>query len=447
MARMKQFHDPELSIWQSAMDETIARQAAGANIQALGGPPVIGERPDLSDPRMREATAHCEAIDRGTPLSDIATGPVATEGLLQTLGYCSLTALKLAKAMLLGNQADIDQYAGDLKRFGGCDPLYAIAAAKYAEYFVAQGKEIPYRMYGQLGDFVIDGRLPARARLALVGDWGTGQPEAQAVLKQMAAKKPDVAIHLGDIYYAGTDFEISNYFWRYWNAILDLANRKIPTFTLSGNHDMYCGGVPYYRLLDQLGQPASYFCLRNDYWQFVGLDTGYNDHNPGGAGAGATWLRDSEVSWLHDKVANAGNRKTVLLSHHQLFTAFDSIDGHEVNLRLFPQVQDLLPKISLWFWGHEHNFAVYGPFQGLPRARLLGHGAFPVGLADVPAQPKFAGVPLVTDAKGNILKLDVSAAGDVYNHGYAIMELDGPDARVSYYQDSDEDHPMYEETL
>ena len=39
--------------------------------------------------------------------------------------------------------------------------------------------------------------------------------------------------------------------------------------------------------------------------------------------------------------------------------------------------------------------------------------------------------------------------GDVFHsHGYAIMDLDGPAARVSYYQDSDaEDKPMFVESF
>jgi len=73
---------------------------------------------------------------------------------------------------------------------------------------------------------------------------------------------------------------MQNYFYNIWKESLDLT--KVPTFTLAGNHDMFCGGAPYYKLIDQLGQPASYFCLRNDNWQFLAMDTGLHDNNPEG---------------------------------------------------------------------------------------------------------------------------------------------------------------------
>ena len=77
--------------------------------------------------------------------------------------------------------------------------------------------------------------------MAIVGDWGTGQDAAKLVLRQIANKKPDVVIHLGDIYYAGTAFEMSSYFLKIWQQILNLGEKldRIPTFTLAGNHDMY----------------------------------------------------------------------------------------------------------------------------------------------------------------------------------------------------------------
>ena len=62
-------------------------------------------------------------------------------------------------------------------------------------------------------------------------------------------------------------------------------------------------------MIQQFGQPASYFCVRNANWQFVGVDTGYHDHNPAAGGDGATFLLDTKVTWLADKVNNAGGTK------------------------------------------------------------------------------------------------------------------------------------------
>ena len=446
MAQFKQFHDPELSIWQAAVGEVAAMRAAGAQVEDVGAARVVTGRPDDMDDMSSEAVAYCTQVDTGTPITQATAVHPFTEGLVQTAGFCSLTALKIAKAKILGNDASAQQYKAELAKFGDCDPGYAQAAAVYAEYFVAQQKQIPYVVYKNLSDFVFDGKLPSEAKVAIIGDWGTGQDAAKLVLRQIANKNPDVVIHLGDIYYAGTQFEINNYFLQPWKQILNLAAKPIPTFSLAGNHDMYSGGVPYYQMIQQdLGQPASYFCLRNANWQFVGLDTGYHDHNPAGGGAGATYLQDTEVTWLADKVNNAGGRGTVLLSHHQLFTAYDNIDNNEINLRLYPQVAPLLPKVALWIWGHEHDFVPYGAYKGLARSCCLGHGAFPVGVDELAKVPKYPDVPLIKDADGNNMRLGTT--GGLYNHGYAIIELDGPAGKVSYYQDSDEDTPMLAQSL
>ena len=445
MARFKQFHDPELSIWQAAVGEVAAKAAAGTQVEDVGASRAATGRPDDLDPMSSEAISYGTQVDTGAPIT-AATGvhPV-TEGLAQTAGFCSLTALKLAKAKILGNQADEDRYKQELAKFGDCDPKYSEAAAKYVEYFVAQQKQIPYVVYKNLSDFVIDGELPAKAKVAILGDWGTGQDAAKLVLRQIADKKPDVVIHLGDIYYAGTQFEVDNYFTQPWKQILNLAANPIPTFSLAGNHDMYSGGGPYYQMIQQLGQPASYFCLRNANWQFVGMDTGYHDHNPAGGGAGATYLQDTEVTWLADKVNNAGGRSTVLLSHHQLFTAYDTIDNNEVNLRLYPQVAPLLPNVALWIWGHEHDFVPYDTYKGLKRSCCLGHAAFPVGVDELPKVPKYPDVPVTKDADGNNIR--IGSTGGLCNHGYAIIEIDGPAGKLSYYQDSDEDTPILTQSL
>jgi len=447
MARFKQFHDPELSIWQAAVGEVAAKAAVGAQAEDVAAARAATGRPDDLDPMSSEAISYATQVDSGLPITGATAEHPVTEGLAQTAGFCSLTALKLAKAKILGNQADEDRYKQELAKFGDCDPRYSEAAAKYAEYFVAQQKQIPYIVYKNLSDFVIDGKLPAKAKVAILGDWGTGQDAAKLVLRQIANKNPDVVIHLGDIYYAGTQFEVTTYFTQIWQQILNLGPKldRIPTFTLDGNHDMYSGGVPYYQLIQQLGQPASYFCLRNDYWQFVAMDTGYHDHNPAGGGAGATYLQDTEVTWLTDKVNNAGNRRTVLLSHHQLFTAYDDIDNNEINLRLYTQVAPLLPKVAIWIWGHEHDFVLYDSYKNLARSCCLGHAAFPVGIDELPTDPKHPEVPLIKDADGNPYRLGTT--GGIYNHGYAIIDLDGASGVVSYYQDSDEDTPMFQQPL
>src|SRR5262249_25476850 len=45
-------------------------------------------------------------------------------------------------------------------------------------------------------------------RLAIAGDWGTGTQEAETIAALMERAKPDLTIHLGDVYYVGGKDEI-----------------------------------------------------------------------------------------------------------------------------------------------------------------------------------------------------------------------------------------------
>ena len=84
MGRFKQFHDPELSIWQSAVDEVAAQRAAGRQAEALGGVLDITGRADMPDPMSAEAIAYGNQMTVGLPMPAATAVQPATEGLAQT---------------------------------------------------------------------------------------------------------------------------------------------------------------------------------------------------------------------------------------------------------------------------------------------------------------------------------------------------------------------------
>ena len=112
-----------------------------------------------------------------------------------------------------------------------------------------------------------------------------------------------------------------------------------------------------------------------------------------------------------------------------------------MNTLLQSQFGDVLDQVDAWFWGHEHNLEIYGPYLGLERGRCIGCAAVPVFVAQdpykvcaggdkiplLPANPAIPGVPVM-----------LGSTGGVYNHGYVILKLDdaGGTATVSYYQDT-----------
>jgi predicted phosphodiesterase len=382
--------------------------------------------------------------------------PSPAAGVQDTIKFCSATAFRLAearvKAFFTRDDTEVKKLEQQLKEpFGNCDPKWREVIENYVHNRVAVQKNIPYRPYNKISDYVIEDALPANALVALLADWGTGEHGAKNMLRRIADRKPDVVIHLGDVYYSGTEYEFQNYFYAVWQQTLGLPKlnwntkaagplSKPATFTLAGNHDMYAGGAPYYMTIDLLGQPASYFCLRNKDWQFVALDTGLHDSNPTSAGS-ATYLEDAEVKWLKDKMATKNGRKTVLLSHHQLFTAYteEEIESKPVNPKLLPQVQDVLADIDVWFWGHEHNLVIFDEYLGV-LARCIGHAAFPVPITQ----------PLTRNSVPVKLTLVADPKEAFFPHGYVMIQLDGKSATATYWQydfETDNETQIFGENL
>ena len=451
---MKRIHTSKQgSLWQSAVDRVVNSApppSAAAEFSDTPAPPPTGRFDPTGDDAamMDAATAIATDLDNGKAIP-IPPPPSEAAGLGETVEFCSKTAFRIAearaKSIFTGNTTELKALQEEIgAKFGGCDPRWTEVIAEYVKTRVGS-VHIPYRHYNQIGDFVISGpRFPDNARIAIVGDWGTGQDAARGVLQRIAARDPDVVIHLGDVYYSGTDDEFQKYFYPIWRDELNLENvpwggkpadpdKRPSTFTLAGNHDMYAGGGPYYTQIDMLGQPASYFCLRNSQWQFIALDTGQFDANPTAAGGNVTRLDPLEVAWVKDKIQNAGGRKTVLLSHHQLYTAFESekIGDGFVNQNLLGALKDVLAQVTVWFWGHEHNMVIFQKNQTLPGfssvlGRCIGHGAFPVGRDEL--GKLLAGVNLEN------AKLALDSKGGLFQNGYTMMQLNGAGAEAVYYQ-------------
>jgi Calcineurin-like phosphoesterase len=429
---LAQFRDPSLSLWQSAIDETIRDANPGWTLR----PSLAGT--DNAGSILREVARHCAAIAGEIPLAHLLSSDPIFAKLLglpsantvhEQISYCSALYLSKAKALASGDANELANVEAQLN-FGSCDPKYALAVAKYVQYFEARRKPIPYIAPASPDDSVVPIDDEKKCTIALVGDWGTGQQPAKTVLQRIAQRKPDIVIHLGDIYYSGTTYEAQNYFLKMFENVFEtggnnFGNKGTPrVFTMAGNHDMYAGGSGYYWLLKQLGQNASYFSLRNKYWRFVAVDTGFNDHDPLTVNSTTTRIQDQELNWLKAQVEGAGDAKTVLLSHHPLFSAFEDIDSKPVNDPLLRQVRELLPRITAWYWAHEHNLVIYKEYLNI-HARLVGHGAFPVGIKELSA-PKHP-IPFYENV---VLGND----GTCFNHGYALITLDGPKGTADYYE-------------
>ena len=458
---IKTHSHPVASLFQS-LAEDVARRIDQKKGTASNG------RPTLDNPVVQAAASVASHLEAGEDIPAQPPADVAAKHgeAVDTVWDCASLSAKILTARAEGDDAKASQLEDDLK-FSTCDPCWIQAVTEYVEHFGLKGTktEIPYVRYQSMDDFVID-RLPANARVAVVGDWGTGTEDAVALLQQVAKHDPDVLIHLGDIYYSGTPEECQKYFLDIVDKVFDRGSGRMPVYNLCGNHDVYSGGAGFYGLLSKLNpsppfeagwaQQASYFALRSPSWQLLGMDTGLHDHDVFDVTGSVTYLDPQEEAWHVDKVrsfSQTGGR-TILFSHHQLFSAFSAIAKGAINPKLQESWQKLQAAgdVAAWFWGHEHNLCVYEPFAGLDKGRCMGHGAIPAFLDPDPYQPIASVQPLpsLVDAPGQPgKKLQLSTDGPVYDHGFLILELDDTarTAKASYYQESQPDKPMYEEVI
>jgi len=450
------FRNHVLSIFQSAAAH-YARQAATepAPEAAPGG------RPSATPDALAAAVDRVAALhedERTTHLDAAAPAEAQEEGVADIAAACASLGFQLLQAKFLGDDASVERLENQLA-LGTCDPRWAEALLEYAKYFGIDGTrgKIPYIKPAQAGETVIP--IKAGARIGLVGDWGTGAPPAVQVLEQLKAQKPDVLVHLGDIYYSGTDEECRENFEAVVNRVFDRANSKLPVYTLAGNHDMYAGGVGYYALLTRLNagaltQRASYFCLRaeDNSWQLLAMDTGLHDYSPAGVTDAVTFVEAPEQAWHTRRLAEFGG-KTILMSHHQLFSRFSPIGKADENGRYVPYNKPMKTMfdsflatgkpIPAWFWGHEHNLGIYDAFVGLKYGRCLGHSAVPV----LPAQEPYAVIEPVGALPTVAANTELPLVGETYAHGFAMLTLGGNgQAKVDYFN-AGGNAPFFSETI
>jgi hypothetical protein len=275
--------------------------------------------------------------------------------------------------------------------------------------------------------------LPDQCVIALAADWGTGTKSAYAVGDAIRREHPDVTVHLGDVYYSGTEHEFREYFlgpgrWPQ-GQLRGTGVAAHGTYTLNGNHEMYSGGAGYFRLaLPAFGQETSYLCLENAHWRIVGLDTGYYAKSFPFLELMVDFIRLHRATrrWLQQVVFRdpTDRRPVILLTHHQWFSAFDS-----EYRRVGRQLRPYLDRVLLWFWGHEHRFAAYAPFgfDGTRvRARCIGHGGMPIELGAAIARPDR---PLVCTDDRQARELGGQAIGYC---GFVLLRLGGAELRVEY---------------
>jgi hypothetical protein len=453
------YPDHILSIFQSAAAHVLRQQQAmsldtGAGSAPAGQPDLLKAATEIAGIRMQGKVAS----SGGEPARRaVDAQPLAPADLLK---LCASKGLQYLEARLAGDQATADRLKAEMTD-SSCDPLWLTALEQYLIYFGPDGTraKVPYVTPKTAGETTI--RIPSGATIGLIGDWGTGGGSARRILQELKAQKPDIVIHVGDIYYSGTAEECATNFEAIVNDVFERDKTDIPVYTLAGNHDVYSGGVGYYDLIKRLNkgplvQPASFFCLRTEdaTWQFLAMDTGLHDYDPFTVTDAVTFVTPEEVDWHRRRIAEFAGH-TVLLSHHQLFSALSPIGkaddrGRRVayNPKLrqtFETLQSTGKPIPAWFWGHEHTLGLYLPYLGLAKGRCIGCGAIPIFVEENP----YDSVDGLIDSPTLMPESKLSIAGDVYTNAFATLSItrEGP-IEVRYFEDSNGNSVLkYSETI
>ncbi|HEU0053523.1 MAG TPA: metallophosphoesterase, partial [Longimicrobium sp.] len=135
----------------------------------------------------------------------------------------------------------------------------------------------------------------APVEIALFSDFGTGLYYSQYIARQIQRKSPDLAFHLGDVYYAGQPKEFEKHFAPFVEPLL----QRAPLYLLVANHEMMADGRPYIDYLDDKRarfpatqpQEGTYFRVVGSKFQVVGVDTDWN---------GKDRMTDDQAAWLED---------------------------------------------------------------------------------------------------------------------------------------------------
>src|ERR1700722_8654901 len=203
----KTFRDPLLSLYQSAVTEVAKKidQSANVSITSRAGArrSMVSTLPDvaagIAEREYNRSTGGVAPVVR----SDQTARELSKTGMAQV---CAEWGFRYLKAVASRDDQAIAQLKDEFTA-GTCDPAWLTTLEAYQSYLGEGGKRkaVPYVHVATVGPKTIE--IKSNARVALMGDWGTGAPPAINVLKYVAGDNPDLFVHLGAIYYSGTHAE------------------------------------------------------------------------------------------------------------------------------------------------------------------------------------------------------------------------------------------------
>ena len=268
-----------------------------------------------------------------------------------------------------------------ISKYCQLDPLWTAVLLYYFYYKMFTSKVHPFVLPALNLSNQTPPSGPEKATIAIIGDWGTGPwsdgqkklDPSQLVINAVKDVNPDIVVHLGDVYYAGTTREEQD---NMLDSLMKNYNGQI--FTMNSNHEMYDGAnglmgttLKDPRFTHQNGSTCFSFSVGN--WIFVGLDSAYFDESPlymDGALFNSKGHGKEQISYLKNQLVTG--KKLMLLTHHNGIKV--SKNNPTINTNLWNQVLGALGNKlpDAWYWGHVHNGIVYDQDLSIFDGKIYG---------------------------------------------------------------------------
>lgn len=201
-------------------------------------------------------------------------------------------------------------------------------------------------------------------RFLAFGDSGVGSYSQADLAAMMAAQKPDLIIHAGDVnQFAGAPTDYSLIFFEPYAALI----RSIPLVPVLGNHDCATdSGKPLldFFVLPENG-PVAAWKERNFYFdfgdvRFVGLDANQVQDRQAGV-ITPDEMKSTVAPWLRDVLTHCDARWKIVYYHQPFYTGSshsvdEALDFKNTFVEVFEECG-----VALVFSGHNHLYERTAP--------------------------------------------------------------------------------------
>jgi hypothetical protein len=186
-------------------------------------------------------------------------------------------------------------------------------------------------------------------RLAVIGDFGTGEQPQVDVARQMVRSRAafpfEFVITVGDNIYTGSqpsDFEQD--FAVPYKLLLDAG---VPFYATLGNHDKT--NERFYKPFGMNG--ANYYAFTKGHVRFFAMDSNYMDQK--------------QTAWIETQLREAGNGDwKICFFHHPLYSSA-RYHGSDADLRRVLEPLFVKYGVDVVLSGHDHVYERLRPQQGI----------------------------------------------------------------------------------